>query len=194
MELTLEYLKVLLSTHVVMVVMAFVFIKIFKENIASLIDRIKVIEFPGGKVSTPQLEKMKDDVTIESNALPESQSANLPANIKENDIEAIKSLYAAERARSYFWEYSYLNFFLVQRTQLTLDWLASCPSPVSVLLYDTFTSPTVPAPKERKAILAALESHYLVLVENELISVTEKGHEYIEWRKKVHQSSVSNSL
>lgn len=99
----------------------------------------------------------------------------------------VKSLYQAERAKAYFWEYSYLNYYLVSKTQFTLDWLASCTSPVSISLYDSITSSTVSDPKERQAILNALERHYLIFIENDLIKVSEKGREYIKWRGNVHQ-------
>lgn len=72
------------------------------------------------------------------------------------------------------------------RTQMTLDWFASCDSPMSTSLYDTITSPHVTDQKERKAILDALDRHYLVAIDNDLITVTPKGQEYIEWRGKVN--------
>lgn len=190
-HLALDYLKVLLTPQIVVVVGIVWFANTFKKNIADLIDRIKAIRFPGGEVSTPQLEKIKDEKPIEDNTSPEPQSADLPANIQENDTETLKSLYNTERARAYFWEYCYLNYYLVQRTQTTLDWLSSCSGPISTALYDNLTSPTVTEPKERKAILDALEKHYLVSIENDLITVTPKGREYIEWLGKVHQSPSS---
>lgn len=193
-KLILEYTKVLLSPQIVVVVAALWFISSFKKNIADLIDRIKAIKFPGGEVSTPQLEKLKDEKPIEDNASPEPQSADLPANIQENDTETLKSLYNAERARAYFWEYSYLNYYLVPRTQLTLDWLASCKAPMSLALYDSITSPHVADPKERKAILDALERHYLIAIENDLITVNPKGQEYIKWRGDVNNPITGFSI
>jgi hypothetical protein len=76
----------------------------------------------------------------------------------------------------------------VPSTQHVLDWFASITAPVSLSLFDTLWLPTIPAAKERKAILDALEKHYLIAIVNELISVTPKGHEYIEWRGRVLQS------
>lgn len=193
-RLALEYLKVLLTPQIVIIIGVIWFAKTFKENIAALIDRIKAIKFPGGELSTPQHEKLKNESPIEDKTSPEPQSADLPANIKENDIETLKTLYNAERSRAYFWEYSYLNYYLVTRTQYTLDWLAKYAQPMPVSLYDTLTSPSVPDPKERNAILNALENHYLVQVKDNIITVSQKGHEYIEWRSKVHQSPSNNFL
>jgi len=193
-RLALDYVKVLLTPQIVVVLGIIWFSKTFKQNIADLIDRIKAIKFPGGELSTPQHEKLKNESPIEDKTSPEPQSADLPANIQENDIETLKSLYNSERSRAYFWEYSYLNYYLVPRTQYTLNWLADYKQPMSVSLYDTLTSPIVTDPKERKAILNALESHYLVHIKDDLITVSPKGEEYIEWRSKVHQSPTSSLL
>mgnify|MGYP000998561112 CR=1 FL=1 len=194
-RLALEYLRVFLSTQVIVGIIVIIFFKMFREEIKEFITRIVTLRLPGGgEVSTPQLEKIQTDKPVKNNTSPEPQSADLPSHIQENDLETLKSLYNSERARAYFWEYSYLNYFLVPKTQLTLDWLASYESPISIPQYDTFTSPVVPEPKERKAILDALESHYLVIIKDNLISVSPKGHEYIEWRGLVHQSRSSSSL
>jgi hypothetical protein len=192
-RLVLDYVKALLTPQIVVVLGIIWFAKTFKENIAELIDRIKAIKFPGGEVSTAQFEKLKNEKPIEDKTSPEPQSADLPANIQENDTETLKTLYNAERSRAYFWEYSYLNYYLVPRTQFTLDWLVSA-QPITVSLYDTLTSPSVPDHKERKAILNALENHYLVQVKDDIITVSPKGHEYIEWRTKVHRPPASNLL
>lgn len=185
-KIVLEYLKVFLSTQVVTVIVLLVFIGLFKKNLANLIDRIHAIKFPGGEVSTPQLEKLKDEKqSITDKTSPTPKSANIAP---EENIETIKSLYDAERARAYFWEYSYLNYYLVPQTQVTLDWLATCTSPVSISLYDTMTSPAVSDPSERHAILNALQRHHLIFIENNIITISEKGREYIKWRGNVLQS------
>lgn len=193
LQIALEYCKVFLSAQVVAGIVAIVFFKMFREEIKELIKRIAKIRLPGGgELSTPQLEKLASEKPLEDKALSEPQSKDLQINIQETNIDNMKALYNAERARAYFWEYSYLNYYLVPRTQYTLDWLASCTTPVSVALYDTLTSPIVTEPKERKAILDALERHFLVSVENDLISVTPKGNEYIAWRGRVFLSPSKN--
>jgi hypothetical protein len=188
-QIALEYLKVFLSTQVIAGIIAIVFFKAFKNDIKALILRIAKIRLPGGgELSTPQLEKLHNEKPITNKALPEPQSTDLQVNIQEDKIETVRALYNAERARAYFWEYSYLNYYLVPSTQHVLDWFASITAPVSLSLFDTLWLPTIPAAKERKAILDALEKHYLIAIVNELISVTPKGHEYIEWRGRVLQS------
>ncbi|OGR34834.1 MAG: hypothetical protein A2091_13275 [Desulfuromonadales bacterium GWD2_61_12] len=181
-QIALEYLKVLLTVQVITGVIAIVFFKMFREEIKELIKRTAKIKLPGGgELSTPQLKNLKDEKPINDNASPEPQSSDLQVNIQEDDIEALKSLYNAERARAYFWEYCYLNYYLVPTTQQTLAWFSECTAPLSLSLYDTFMTRTAADPKERKAILDALEKHYLISIENNLITVTPKGHEYITW-------------
>lgn len=188
-QIVLEYLKVFLSTQVIAGIIAIVFFKTFKDDIKALILRIAKIRLPGGgELSTPQLEKRYNEKPIADKTLPEPQSTDLQVNIQEDKIETVRALYNAERARAYFWEYSYLNYYLVPSTQRVLDWFASVTAPVSLSLFDTLWLPTITDAKERKAILDALEKHYLIVIVNELISVTPKGHEYIEWRGRVLQS------
>lgn len=193
-RLALDYVKAFLTPQIVVVLGIIWFAKTFKDNIAALIDRIKAIKFPGGEVSTPQLEKLKNEKTIEDKTSIGPQSANLTTNVQETDIEALRALYISERKRAYFWEYSYLNYYLVPRTQITLDLIAKYDPPMSLVLYDDMTSPYVPDQKERQAIIDALEKHYLIELENDLIKITPKGLEYIEWRGKVHQPSSSSPL
>jgi len=51
------------------------------------------------------------------NPLPTPPAADpppsLPPNLNERELNKVKQLLAAERARSYLWEYRYLNYFLV---------------------------------------------------------------------------------
>lgn len=88
----------------------------------------------------------------------------------------------AERARAYFWEYRYLHYFLVLGTQRVLDWLASLPAPTTVGAFDTFWQPLIPSAEQRRTILSVLESHNLIFFRGELIEVSPKGREYIQWR------------
>jgi hypothetical protein len=192
LQIALEYLKVFLSTQVIAGIIAIVFFKTFKVDIKALILRIAKIRLPGGgELSTPQLEKLHNEKPIADKTLPEPQSTDLQVNIQQRDIETVRGLYNAERARAYFWEYSYLNYYLVPSTQRALDWLASVTAPASVSLFDALWLPAIPDAKERKAIIDALEKHYLIAIENNLISVTPKGREYIQWRGKVLQSPFS---
>jgi len=66
-----------------------------------------------------------------------------------------------------------------------LDWLAALQNGSTTYTnYDAVWLNIIPVAAERKAIMEALEQHNLVLFENDaLLSVTEKGKEYAEWKK-----------
>lgn len=188
-QIVLEYMKVFLSTQVIAGVLAIVFFKMFRDDIKALILRIAKIRLPGGgELSTPQLEKQeKDNLTEEKPSTePALNENNLPVVINHNNQENIEALLKAEKSRSAYWEYRYLNHFLVNTTQRVLDWLISTKIssgvPVSYSLYDSLWLPIIPDPEQRQTIINVLRNHYLVSTENGLITVTPKGLEYAEWR------------
>ncbi|MDO9287338.1 MAG: hypothetical protein Q7T83_00950 [Thermodesulfovibrionales bacterium] len=184
-KLALEYLKVLFSAPVVSAIIVIIFLKLYRGNIGALIDRINKIKLPGGsEISNPQLENLSTETSIIDKTSHEPQSSNIQ-NLQEDKLETIKSLYTSERARAYFWEYNYLNYYLVPSTQNVLSWLASLPSSSSLSLIDNLLLPLIPDTKERQAILSALEKHYLISIENNLLSVTPKGIEYLEWKNQI---------
>jgi hypothetical protein len=113
---------------------------------------------------------------------PQSSSVT-PQN---DQVETLTSLYKAERSRAYYWEYSYLNYYLAVNTQRVLDWIAAWTSPLSTDLFNTLWMPFVTDIKERQAIINALETHNLIEINNNLITITPKGREYLawQWRKK----------
>jgi hypothetical protein len=117
-------------------------------------------------------------------------TASLPDTLDQKQLEEVRALFDAERARAYLWEYRYLNYFLALQTQHVLDWLASLPSRTSVMLLDTVWLPAIPSVEERRAIIDALQAHYLVQIENGLIEVSPKGREYIEWRGPLPESKA----
>ena len=80
------------------------------------------------------------------------------------------------------WEYRYLNYYLVPATQRVLEWLASLNTRTSYSFFDTLWMPAIPSAEERRAIINALETHHLIQFQGELIEVTPKGREYIQWR------------
>ena len=91
-------------------------------------------------------------------------------------------MFSAERARATLWEYRYLNYFLVPRTQHLLTWLAGLPSRTTVSFFHSAWLPLIPDPNERQAIITALHAHELVAISEELIEVTPKGRDYIQFR------------
>jgi len=94
------------------------------------------------------------------------------------------------RQQATFWEYRYLNLFLVHRTQIVLDWLIDRQAkgqPTTVGYYDAELTARVVSPGERAAILQALEAHGLIATNNTLLVVTEKALDYARWRGPLPQ-------
>ncbi|MFA4916292.1 MAG: hypothetical protein WC560_06445 [Syntrophales bacterium] len=190
-KIIIEFLKVLLSTQMVICTAIIVFLILFNDEVRKLLKRL--IKLPAGvEFSMPQTERLSTEKPIVDKISPEPQSSSesMPAKLQDDKegvklIETLTSLYQTERSRAYFWEYSYLNYFLVPRTQQVLDWIAALTTPLSADLFNSLWMPFITDIKERNAVIAALETHILIIIENNLISITPKGREYIGWRGKV---------
>ena len=186
-NIILDFLRVLLSPQMITALVIIIFLKFYNDEVKALFKRLT--KLPGGvELSAPQQENLSTEKTIDDKTSPEPQSSIESVPIQSQDdkqIETLTALYSTERSRAYFWEYSYLNLYLVARTQQVLDWIAALTTPLSIDLFDSMWMPFMPEISERKAIISALERHYLIAIESRLISITPKGHEYIEWRTKV---------
>jgi hypothetical protein len=180
--LVLEYLKVVLSTPVICGIIFLILFCKFSAEFRNLINRISTVRFGGSEINVSQREREKEGLP-ENTEVPKPVGApKLPETITLNQEQGkiISDVLQAERATAYLWEYRYLNFFLARRTQEALDWLASLPAPPTLHLADSFFV-NLPL-DERKAILDALKNHHLVDDANALLTVTPKGHEYLQWR------------
>ena len=96
----------------------------------------------------------------------------------------------AQRQLATFWEYRYLNLFLVHRTQVVLDWLIDRQTKgqsTGIVYYDAELTARVVSPGERAAVLKALDAHALVFIDNGLLAVTDKGLDYARWRGPIPQ-------
>ena len=183
--IVLEYLKVVLAAPVLISGIFVFFVFYFKTDVRSLLNRIATIKLPGGtELTTSQLKnseaekgnKPKPKVNDYGDlGLPD----DLPDNVKEDILMLLKN----QKSTSYLWEYRYLNLFFVRGTQIVLDWLVSLTERVTYSHYDTIWQPLIVSTDERGAIIRALESHSLVLIDSSgFIEVTEKGREYHKWR------------
>jgi hypothetical protein len=182
-KIVLEYIKVFLSPQAVAGLVAAIFLSRFRKDISALLGRIARIRFPGGEVSTSQAERPPEAETSLAKP-PASSDVQLPQGrtLTPEQVDTIRKVFEAERARAALWEYRYLNYFLVPHTQQVLDWLDSIKGAPTVDLYDSIWIPRIPSSEERKAVLRALEAHALVTVNGPLIEVTEKGKQYREFR------------
>jgi hypothetical protein len=186
-KLALEYLKVFLSGQVVIGIVVIVFIAKFKAEIRGLLDRIATIKFPGGELTTSQIAREREELpSTGSQPQPLREPAVVAPNSTPVSIEVhaanLEQQVSAERARAALWEYRYLNYFLARGTQVVLDWLAGLPVNTTVSMFDSFWLPVIPAVVERKAIIDALQAHWLILIDNDVIEVSPKGREYLAWR------------
>jgi len=188
-KLILQYLQAFLSWPVATFVIAITAVLIFKPDIRSLMARIAKIRFPGGsELSTSQAERSADEPTESPKpAVPQAEADKplpLPPEVKfsTEQLQAVRQLYLAERANAYLWEYRYLNYYLADTTQRVLDWFATVNLPISRSLFDNVWGPSIPDVKERQAIITALQGHYLIALNGDLMSLTPKGEEYRAWR------------
>ena len=180
-KMVLDYLKAFLSAPVMSATTAIVLALLFREPIKSLFARIASLKVAGlGELQITQSSRAELPAAS-GNENPES----LPAQVTTPSLLPSPSgadLVKAERERAYLWEYRYLNLYLVRGTQLVLDWFASRSGPTTFAVYDSWWSSIVYNPTERLARVEVLRSHYLITESNGLLTVSEKGREYLGWR------------
>lgn len=113
---------------------------------------------------------------------PVAPSVQEPEPEKKPTIPELEARLRIERANAYRWEYAYLNYQLVLRTQAVLDWLyrQKDQPPPALPWFRTYFSGV--STNEQDAMLDVLEQHYLILYVGECIQLTPKGCEYVEWR------------
>jgi hypothetical protein len=120
-KLVLEYLKVILSPQLIAGGIALAILLLFRDDIKGLMRRIAKIRFPGGsELSTSQVERRSENVSAgeAKPPVPPAEQVTLPQNLSltPEQVEGIRQLFEAERAKAYLWEYRYLNYFLVPNT------------------------------------------------------------------------------
>lgn len=184
--LILEYLKVLLSAPPVIGAVVLLFLWWFRKNIGALIDRTKQLDWPGGGVKFGSQQNREREQVTAADAPPLAAGAQrfqLPNTIQVTHEQAqqIGQLVQSERANAVLWEYKYLNYFLVRGTQAVLDWLAT-QQPIALRMFDNIFQNIIADANERAAILTALQNHHLIDTTGDLIQVTPKGREYLQWR------------
>jgi hypothetical protein len=183
--IVLEIVKLVLEKVLSWPVIVGTIVVVFHSDIRKLMGRVATIRLLGGEVLTSQAEPRAKTAQEASPDPPGEQI--LPQNVpltqgqvtltQEQFKQLVEGLQATN-ARAYFWEYAYLNYFLVPLTKVVLYWIASLKDGVTLTLYD-YQFAHVPA-EERKAIVYALTAHLLIQVKGDLIEVTPKGREYIK--------------
>jgi len=184
-KIILDYVKVLTTSQIIYGAIALTFLFLFRKAIRTLIGRIARIKLPGGgELSTPQRLRSSEDKSNEVEKISVPSEDLLPSNLEltPEQMKEIDEIFRAESAKAALWEYRYLNYFLVPQTQRVLDWLLSLSVRTTISMFDSFWMPIIPEANERKAIVNALQTHHLIMLTGELIEVTPKGKEYIQWR------------
>ncbi len=192
--LLLKYLKVLLSSHVVIGVVAFIIFCFLRKNIKGLIDRIIKITIPGGGgIQThqmPKIEPYKKNIEKENivEPIPEElkEIADNNSKLSKDLLDKIINIFKIEKTKTYLWEYNYLNLFLVSSTQKILDFIVGSNfNSINLSYIDTLITQIAPnfPIEEKKVIVEVLKSHHLITVDNnEFVNATPKGKEYVQWR------------
>lgn len=189
-KLVIDFLRVFLSLPVIVGAIVLVSFRLFGEDIKALLLRVAKIRFPGGaELSTSQDERRAMDEQLGKPQLPaaEIRIPGLPQGLTPQQRQTIEDLLRAEKATAFLWEYRYLNYFLVYGTQMVLDWLISLNRSTTCAHYDAIWLPAIPSAQERAAIIAALETHHLLTIANNVMEVTPKGREYQQWRGPLPQ-------
>lgn len=185
-EFTVDLLAILLGAPVVGGAIALTLILIFREELRTLIRRLASLRFPGGELTISQADKAASDTVrgAEVSAQPAAEEPTLPRGLTlmPEDQERLVEFLKSERARAALWEYRYLNLFLVPHTQRVLDWLIALPQRTTLQMVDAFWLPIIHSPEERRAVLNALQAHHLIAIQGEMVEVTPKGREYVQWR------------
>jgi len=188
--MVLEYVKVALSAPVMSAAVAIGIAFMYRRPTTALINRIAMLKVAGvGELQTSQAAR-EESSTHEAGAVPlplPAESAPVAGNLNDQGAAA---LIKAERERAYLWEYRYLNLYLVRGTQMVLEWFAARESPTAFQVYDGWWSSLVVDPNERFVRVAILKSHYLLIERDGLLSVSEKGREYLAWRGPLPQLSA----
>jgi hypothetical protein len=180
----LEYLKVILGTPVLIAATTLTFLRMFRSDVKALMARIAKVKFPGGEIEASQLQKLHEQPPInikvpELTATQSNQVSEQPVAADGNS--ATSDTLTAVRSMALLWEFRYLNLFLARGTQIVLNWFARDPR-ATVALFHAIWLPQIPNSEEREAILIALHSNQLISIDNDLVTVTQKGRDYLEWR------------
>ncbi len=183
--LLLEYIKLFFTPQFVIGVICFVIFLYLKKDIVKLIDAIIDFDSPWFKFKKSQVNRNSEErISTPVPDVPDTTSENFEGlTLKPEVVEKIRELFHAERAKATLWEYRFLNYYLVPKTQTVLDWLITKKENITREYFHAHFVHLIPQIQERNAILNALESHQLISIDgNGIIKLEPKGYSYAEWR------------
>lgn len=174
----IEYLKVVLTGPTISGLVIAGILWLFHNELRDFIKRLGHIKFPGGELDAPfQSQASIAEEASESVALINGAS---PTNINDTDLtEVLKSAQEA----ALLWEFRFLNYFLVRRTQDIFSWFVTHGDPISQSLFDATWNLLIGTQVERDAIINSLSTHRLITIDetHHFINVTDKGRNYAYW-------------
>lgn len=181
-EIIPKYLTLVLTWPVAVFVLGVVFIALFKIEIRFFITNISKIKWGNfettqqGKAESSQNEELKDS----GNALELLDEATVQTGAI-NQEEIINALIT----RAEFYEFAYLDKFLVYNSKQALLWFQN-PSTKDHFITNFQLLGQIANPiAEKEAIFSALISNSLIQSEGLLVSISEKGIKFLKHIKLI---------
>ncbi len=181
-KVILDYLR-LFVPYVTIGVLLLIFIFNFKENIAGLIDRITKYKGLGQEFEASQRAQELKGSNIKKEDLPIEDNVSSPA--KELSPEDMAKRLESEKQNTLFWEFRYLDYYLVERTKQVLRWFSTLENKCKLSKFETEWGCIIQNTSERSVILDVLKKHQLIvefIVEdsNLCMEITKKGKCYVQ--------------
>lgn len=181
-EITLAYLRVLLSWPVIGGAAIFTAGAVFRTEFQSLLRRVASLEFAGAKLVTQKtaLEEAAEGTVPRPNEAPAPDDALNGLELDEQTHNRLEAIFQAERVATLTWEYRYMNYYFAPSTQAVLNWLMGTGQPTTIDAYHAHWANRLIAVGEQDAVLVALERHACIQIAGQTINLTDKGKEYAQ--------------
>lgn len=204
-----EFLKVILSPHIVwggiLVFFAFRFKSNFSQLLKAITDRVKNVQGYKKTKEGHELTFRKEQSSENDKILPNTSDnppTGSPEKIDESiwsedsteNITLLRELVKPERAMRYLWKYRYLNYFFARHTQLVLDWFVGLESSPSYQLFDNFWFQLIPDKEERQTVIDVLSAHFLIqLTEGDIMRLPQKVENIMSGEGHFHKLVTKNN-
>ena len=161
-RILLEYLKVMTSWPVVVLIIASCFLRTFRPQIAVFLENLRRVTGPGGI---------------------QFDSAGTQSQESRTETPAIASKDPTVANEALLWEFRYLNRFFVLKTQIVLDALIQFGSVNKKEFLDQWAV-SMASLTEKNVMLSVLGEHGLIILDAESISISDKGRQYHDWPER----------
>src|SRR5437868_8818452 len=148
-KILLDYLRVFLSWPPVVGVLVVCSLRLFHKEFGELIERIRDVKTPIGSLTMQQPADSQvplpppdaPQVEGEAQLIPEPEPApgagagaaevEIQIDALQATIQHLEGRVSAVEAQALYWQYTYLNYFLIQPTQDILQWLSNLGRPAT---------------------------------------------------------------